>query len=66
MTYNPDEDVCLRICDAYGGNPEEPEWHSVEGIASILNDLTSTALAHARSAAIAQTRRRNAEKPDDV
>lgn len=53
-----ERDVCRRICDAYGGNPEDVEWHSVEGIARIMSDMTSTALAHARSAAIAEARLR--------
>lgn len=49
----PERDVCLRICVAYGGDPADTDWHSVDGVARILHEMTSLNLGHARDAAIA-------------
>ncbi len=36
----------LRVCEAYGGDPSQVEWHSAEGVASILNEITGIGRAN--------------------
>lgn len=43
----------LAVCEAYGGDPEDPVWGSPEGVASIIEDLSGQARHNAARMAFA-------------
>ncbi len=41
-----ERDVLLKVCAAYGGNPEEECWHTPEGVAAIIEEVSGQARAN--------------------
>lgn len=52
MASETEKAVGLKVCELYGGDPANADWHSAEGLARIMEEMTSNNLGMAREVAM--------------